>query len=353
MQEVVCAVCGRRTALAPGSAMACPSCGAPISAPALAAVEDDSATRPSILPLPTVDETTKVVTPVSAVQEPAAANADASASAPDVTADYPMPPTPERTQTLPAPAMPPTESQTQPVTPVESPTDWPNAPVAPGNEALITPQAAERKRNPFALISAIFLVLLLLAAIAAGIYLANGRLPFFGATPTATIAATMTPAPTATTAASLKTFTDGGNVYTIGYPNGWLLSTQNDAASQLRYAIFANPTTGENFTIGTYAGTDVPAQQVAENTLATLAQKTGIANRSGPTSVFIAGQLWMQESGDVTIKVKETPTQEHAVALATLHGGHTIYVLELAPLNTFPTAEPTFMQMLQTLEFQS
>jgi hypothetical protein len=343
MQEIACAVCGRRTALAPGAAMACPSCGAPLSAPALTpAVDDDSATRPSIPPVSATAavETTRVAQPVGLAQD------DDSGNTTDVTADFPMPPTPARTRTIPAQAMPSTESQTQPVEAADLPAAWPNTPAA----NVDSPPPA-RKRGPFARIASVLLIVLLLALVAAGVLLANGRLPFFNAVSTPT--ATVTLAPTATPASVLKTYIDPGNVYRIGHPNGWLETVNNDPSTQQRLIIWSNPTTGANFNVGAYASTNVSAQQVAATVLAALAQKTGIANHSQPSTAFYAGQSWAQESGDVTVLVNNKSTAMHAIALATIHGQSTIYILQLAPVTSFTATEPTFQQMMQSFEFLS
>lgn len=345
MQDIVCAICGRRTALAPGTAMACPSCGAPISAPKPAMEDDDSSTRPSIFPLPAVIETSGISTPTSVNQDAEGSNTDAA------TTDPPRSSEPEHTWTIPSGAMPTTDSQTQPVQPIEPPAAWPDAPASASEEPPIEPPAPARKRNPFALISALVLVLLLLVVGAAAILLANGRLPFFSATPTPTATATATPAPTATAPSVLTTFTDGGNVFSIGYPSAWLLTAKNAPGDQPRLAIFSNPLTNANFNVGTLSTTDTPAQQIADQTLAVLAQKSGIANRSGPTQIFIAGQMWVQESGDVAVDVKGKSIPMHATALATIHGSHTIYILLLAPVDTYATIEPTFQQMLQSFQF--
>ncbi len=197
----------------------------------------------------------------------------------------------------------------------------------------------------------LLLIVLLLVVGAVGILLANGRLPFFSVAPTATAHVTATPAPTATTPSNLTVFTDSGNVFSVGYPTGWLRTIQNDQAAQQRLVIFSNPTIGANFNVGTYATTSVSAQQVAESALAVLAQKSGIANHSGPTTVFIAGQTWSQESGDVKVEQNGKLTDMHAIALATIHGSNTVYVVELAPVDSFATTEPVFQQMLQSFEF--
>lgn len=319
--------------------MACPSCGAPISAPALtSSPDDDSATRPSILPVSTVamdvaDETTRVAQPAGGAQD------DDSGDTTDVTADLPMPPTPARTRTIPAQAMPSTESQTQPVEAADMPAASADSP------------PPSRKRGPLTLISFVLLIVLLLAIVATGVLLANGRLPFFNASPTPSATATVTPMPTPTSASVLKTYTDPGNVYSVGHPNNWLQTINNDPATQQRLVIWSNPNTGANFNVGAYASTSVPAPQVASTVLAALAQSTGIANHSKPTTAFYAGQTWAQESGDVTVKVNNEPTAMHAIALATIHGKTTVYILELAPVASFTTIEPTFQQMLQSFEF--
>jgi len=195
------------------------------------------------------------------------------------------------------------------------------------------------------------LIVLLLIVGGAGVLLANGRLPLFSASPTASALATATPQPTATSPSNLVIFTDSGNVFLVGYPRGWLETIQNSQSPRL--VVFSNPTIGANFNVGTYASTSESAQQVADSALAVLAQKTGVANRSGPTTVFIAGQTWTQEAGDVTVEQNGKLTPMHAVALATIHGGNTVYVLELAPVDTFPTIDPTFQQVLQSFEFLS
>lgn len=349
MQEIVCALCGRRTPLAPGSTMACPSCGAPISAPAPASLgDDDSATRPSIPPVDTPardigDITTNVAQPVNLLDD-----GDTTRSA-DITADLPSPPAPARTQTIPAQAMPSTESQTQPALPSEAPAAWPASPATDAKEA--PRQAAARKRASSGLISILLLIVLLLIVGGFGILLANGRLPLFSASPAATTASTATSAPTATPTSNLIVYTDSGNVFSVGHPNGWLQTIQNDSANQQRLVIFSNPTTGANFNVGVYATTTVAARQVAESVLAVLAQKSGIANHGASTTVFAAGQTWAQESGDVTVEQNGKLTAMHAVALATIHGGNTVYVLELAPVDTFPAIDPEFQQILLSFEF--
>lgn len=342
--------------------MACPSCGAPISAPAEAYVEDDSATRPGIFfPVPGVDETTRPSVPISSAAQAAQDTDSASpAAAGDVTADYPLAPKPERTQTVPPAAMPTTEPQTQPALPLETPAPpaaWPSADgTAKGAVASDQPpieKPSPRPRSPLATISIALLILLLLLVGAAGVLFANGRLPFFGGTPTPVATATVTPAPTATPTIVLKTFTDSGQVFTVGYPSGWLVNIENNQAAQVRLVLFTNSKTSANVNVGTYASTSVTAQQVVETVLAGLSQKTGIANRSAPTSVVIAGQTWTQESGDVTVPQNGKLTAMHAVALATIHGGNTVYFLELAPVDTFPSLEPTFQQIENSFEFLS
>ena len=373
MQDIVCAICGRRATLAPGATMACPSCGATISAPVATTSSeflDDSATRPSIPPIPPIppvssippvtspvtsaaqsipEETTsaaEIVDPADTVDAVDPANTmragavgDARAVGDDgengddahvtkdaeATADYPLAPPPQRTQTVPAAALPSTE---------------PSAPVKP-----------PRKRGPVAVISVILLILLLIAVGVAGVLLANGRLPFFSATPAPTVAPTATLAPTATPQTALTLFTDADNVFHIGYPTGWLAQANNVPGAHPRLVIFANPPKQASFNVGTLPTTDTPAQGVVEQELAVLAQKTGIANRSGPTTLFIAGQTWTQEAGDVTVLQNGKPTPMHAIAMATIYGSHTVYILELAPVDSFATVEPFFQQMLQSFEF--
>lgn len=253
-----------------------------------------------------------------------------------------MPPKPERTQTVPPPAMPATEPQTQPVQPLE-----PSA--APGSPGSLP--SAPRKRSRLPALSIVLLIVLLIAVGAAGVLFANGHLSFIGATPTATIAATETPAPTATAPSALTIFTDADHVFSIGYPTGWLMTTQNAADSQQRLVIFSNPNTGANFNVGTLATTDIPAQQVVEQTLTVTAQKTGIASRTGPTTVRIGGETWTQESGIVTLVINKQPTPVQATALAIIHGNHTIYMLELAPVSSAAAIQPIFQQMLQSFQF--
>jgi hypothetical protein len=326
--------------------MACPSCGAPLVAPTLAsAAEDDSATRPSIPPIDSAardiaDVTTNVTQPANLLDDGDTTNITKTAA--EVTADFPMPPAPARTQTIPAPAMPATESQSQPALPFD-------APAAGTSAAPDTPAASTRGRTPSGLIAILALIVLLLLIGGAGVLLANGRLPLFSASPTATALATATAEPTATPPSNLIIFTDSGNVFSVGYPRGWLTNIQNNQSPRL--VVFSNPTIGANFNVGTYASTSDSAQQVADSALAVLAQKTGIANRSGPTTAFIAGQTWTQESGDVSIEQNGKLTPMHAVALATIHGGNTVYALELAPVDAFPTIDPTFQQILQSFEF--
>lgn len=331
------------------------------SAASAASSDDDSATRPSIPPVPetalVADETTRAAVPVGAADVSEASEASNASEegdttrAAEVTADYPMPQTPERTQTIPASALPDTdampdaESRTRPV----------DAPSTPAGDSSASPSPA-RKRNPLAVISVVVLIVLLLAIVTAGILQANGQLPFFNATSaptTAAHAATATPVPTATPNSDLITFTGAGNLFSIGYPRGWLQTIQNNAATQQNLVIFSNPASGANFNVGTYPGADSPAQQVAENVLQATAQKSPITNRSGPTSVFIGGQSWTEESGDVMVKVgsQTEPSPAHAIAYAIVHNGQTIYMLELAPVDSFTAIQPTFQTMLQTFAF--
>jgi hypothetical protein len=369
MQEVICPVCGRHNALAPGTAGACRSCGAPISAPALASpADDDSATRPSIPPIdpiltinpgisdPTVppvaaasaampgadnpEETTRVAQPVSETETDAGDTIDVA----EVTANYPMPPTPQRTQTVPPQAMPETESQTHPSDIVAAPPETPGAPAKPP-----TPS----RRGQGGRVIVVLLFILLLVIIAAGILLANGKLPFFGASASPTAAPTATLAPTATPALVLTPFTDGGNVYTIGYPVTWTLSTQNDAKSQLRVVVFTDAKTHASLTTGTLAATDISAKDTVDQALAVLGQATGVANRTQPATIIVGGASWTQESGDVTLPINGQSTAMHATALAVIHGNYTVYIVMLAPVDSYPTVEPVFQQMLASFAFTS
>lgn len=355
MQDITCTLCGRRTPLAPGSTMACPSCGAPLVAPALAAADvDDSATRPSILPTdlsPDIPARETAGETASVTESGGAADDGDSTNSADVTADFPMPPAPPRTQTIPAQAMPSTESQTQPALPFDAPAASPGSPTAGTSATSGKAADTPRRRAPSGLIAILLLIVLLLIVGGAGVLLANGRLPLFSAAATATASATATPVPTATPTSNLTIFTDSGNVFKVGYPKGWLQTIQNNQSPRL--VVFSNPTIGANFNVGTYASTSDSAQQVADSTLAVLAQKTGIANRSAPTTVFIAGQTWAQESGDVTVQQNGKLTPMHAIALATIHGGNTVYILELAPVSTFRVVDLTFQQILQSFEFLS
>ena len=349
MQQIVCGVCGRRTMLAPGTTMACPSCGAPLSAPPLESrVDDDSATRPSIPPVPeaaipvpaappsspapdVADETTKVAMSADAPQKP-----DAS----EVTADYPMAPKPERTETIPAQAMPDTESQTRPVQPVEPIGEAPVAPPPP------------RKRSPLGLISIVLLIVLLLAIGAAAVLYANGRLPFLNVSPTPTAAATATPEPTPTAIISLtNTFTDADHIFSIGYPSGWLLNTVNVPGGASRLAVISNPTIVASFSASSFAGTDQSAQQVIDQALTLAGGTSGISNRSAATTTIIGGESWAQESGDVTLTINGTPTVMHAAAYAVIHGNHTIYMFTLAPAATYAQVAPNFEAMLHSFAF--
>lgn len=382
MHDIVCPICGRRTALYPGTSMACPSCGMPIAAPAQSSVDDDSATRPSFPPdepAPSAakaidDETTRPVT-LAAAESPSAIGGTTSGTtsgaissetsnsglATDVTADYPQPETPDRTKTVGAQATPSTEPVSQPVQPADAPAQWPGVAIpTPSDAPAETPPPssapsappAPPKRHSGRTLSLILLILLLLALGAAGILYANGRLPFLNSAPTPTAAATATPEPTATAPTDLRTFTDGDHVFTIGYPTNWLLATSNQPDNSQRLVIFSNPPAMATLNVGTLASTDTPPQQVDNQTLTLLGQKSGIANRTGPTQVFLGGVSWTQEAGDVTVLQGGQPVAMHAQALAVIHGNHTVYILSVAPVATYTTVDPFFQQMLQSFAFQ-
>lgn len=366
MHEVVCAVCGRQSSVSVGATATCPSCGAPLSAlPVASSVDDDSATRPSIPPAPVAaveDETTKVAMPVGvAADDPASAH-EAAPDAPDasdVTADLPQAPSPERTATIPAPAMPETESQTRPVVPAGPPAEWPSAPNAyvasadapPVETPSPQPVPATPRRSPFSILGMVLLIILLLAIIVAGILFANGRLPFLGATATPTVTATATPEPTPTAPISLTTFTDADHVFRIGYPSNWLVATRNVSGAEQRLVLFTNSSAAATFEIGTFSTTNVLPAQIDDQALSLLGEKTGIANPSGPTPVFFAGESWTQKSGDVTLLVNNQPIAMHAKVLAIIHGNHTVFILTLAPVNTFTAIDPFFELMQQSFEF--
>lgn len=382
MQEIACPFCGRRTALYPGTTVACPSCGRPITAPAAEApIEDDSATRPSIPPVDPVtvfpdestrpsippadpvtvfpdDETTRPVTLAADVQPGVASSAVATD---DVTADYPQVEKPDRTSTLGAQATPSTEPFTQPVQPADAPAAWPGADIpSPGvspAEAssppapVVAPPTTSR-RGPAGVIAVIVLVILLLALAAAGILYANGKLSLFSASPTPTVAATATPQPTATPTITLTTFSDPDHVYSIGYPSNWVPPTALPSNNGSKAYLISNPPAMASFDVGTLSTTTTPADQIADEVLTQLNKQSGIANRQGPTQVIVGGDSWTQESGDVSLTQNGQPTAMHAEALAVIHGNHTIYMLALAPVDTFATMEPYFQQMLQSFTFE-
>ena len=73
-----------------------------------------------------------------------------------------------------------------------------------------------------------------------------------------------------------------------------------------------------------------------------------VTNKTGPTSVTLAGETWSQYAGDLTTG----DTTEHIVLLIAGHTTNTVILATLAPKSTFASDDTKFFQpMLKSLAF--
>lgn len=163
---------------------------------------------------------------------------------------------------------------------------------------------------------------------------------------------TLTPSPTPTTA-SLTTYTGTG--YTIGYPQGWNMTSPTSGT-----VVFTDPTGKYAFTIAAIPnpGGTLSSDQVAKNFESTLqsgSQFTGIQNQTTASTTTVAGESWSQIAATATT----SGTQGKLIIIADNHPKQSpstmAYVIAYGgPQANFDQINTSdFQPMLQSFTFTS
>jgi hypothetical protein len=205
-------------------------------------------------------------------------------------------------------------------------------------------------------IGAIVAVVVLLAVTLLGVLDLRGALPFSLHGPQAGLAtpiATPTASPTATPAApaGFTAYKDAGGLYILAYPSGWSkfdgastgAPTPTVAGGGFGVAIFADGATGASFGVE-YVQLSYPggAQAFDDDIFKSFAQDGTVTNRTGPTTVSIAGESWTQESADVTASAGS----QHLVVEAVSHNDYTVGIFYGAPKAIYAAVDSESFQMM-------
>src|SRR5579875_61478 len=202
------------------------------------------------------------------------------------------------------------------------------------------------------LIALIVIVVLLAAALAAVFATSSGG------SGSSTAHAIATPVPTATatliTTLPLTPFTVSG-AYSVMYPAAWFASQEN--VHGIHSAIFSSRQSvgiPPEMNIIYVPTSESPANmaQRDDDVLASLGQPNPVKNKTGPTTVTVAGQSWTQEAADVTPGGQAQTA--HAVVLSVTPGGNVYTIAYYASPSAFANLNTVaFQSMLKSFAFAS
>lgn len=311
MPATVCILCGRSVERASGAGV-CPSCGAPVAAPSPSTPTDaDGATRP-------VDAALLAASPI-------AGDVTALAREPDpVTA--PLPPV-----LAPDPA-------TQRVEPPPAP---------PSRVAHPVPDdVVPARRSARGVISAVALLILLLAVATAGVLVASGTLRTpLGTQPAPTATR---PAPTATPSlpAGFVAYSDPDQRFTLAKPTDWLVRTTTTTGQRL--VILYDPQTGAQFWVDSIDGAGGGESVTLAQTLRQPAPASALTNRTPPRTVPVGTLTFTSAEADITLPTSDAAIPAHEAGYVTVVNGRTYALLTLAPAPFYPSMRQTFESMLNT-----
>ena len=153
-------------------------------------------------------------------------------------------------------------------------------------------------------------------------------------------------AATTTSPSAFAKFTDADGVYSLKMPTTWL-STGNAALTTFGPA--AEPGVRveiERVEVALNNQQDAVAGAYFDS--AASSSSGTVTNKTGPTSVTLAGETWSQYAGDLTTG----DTTEHIVLLIAGHTTNTVILATLAPKSTFANDDTQFFQpMLKSFVF--
>ena len=232
-------------------------------------------------------------------------------------------------------------------------------PTAPGGypSCYQTPPAPPR-RNPMLPIALV--VVLLLVAGGAYLFISKGHNSGVAKTPTPTTTTSATATPTTS---SLPTgysqYSDPNGLYTVGYPSDW--KEQDSSSSNVNGAVFTNPDRSDVFEVATLSASGVSTSDLSPE----LSQYfTGFAGSqtngsvgatSQPQDVQIAGQTWTQESGDINYTdASGSPATAHSEVAAISRNGHIYIIADVTEDGSVFEGEKSqyFTPMINTFAFK-
>jgi hypothetical protein len=161
-------------------------------------------------------------------------------------------------------------------------------------------------------------------------------------TATATAAASATPA----VPSGFKLYTVSNGTYSLIVPESW------DTSGSGAETTIESVATGAFVEIEYLNGVPLNGQQdqTADgffNSVASAASGS-VSNRTGPTSVSLAGETWYQYEADVSIASQS----EHVVLLVGSHDNSSALIAYLAPSDSFSDLDSQYFQpMLQSFTF--
>jgi hypothetical protein len=250
------------------------------------------------------------------------------------------------------------ENATRPLPPsqaeIGSNVDSQTRPLPATDEAAQTNRAntPERGRTWLPLIALAVIVVLLISALTAVFVTSSDGSGSTAANATATPAPTATP--TLITALPLVPFAVSG-AYSVMYPAAWFASQEN--VHGIHSAIFSSRQSAgipPEMNIIYVPTNESPANmaQRDDDVLASLGQPNPVQNKTGPTTVTVAGQSWTQETADVTPGGQAQTA--HAVVLSVTHGGNVYTIAYYASPSAFANLNAVaFQPMVKSFTFAS
>ncbi len=224
----------------------------------------------------------------------------------------------------------------------------------------VPPAPGRRAPSPWlvALIIAVVVVLLACAVLAA-LLLVRAVPPTLHVAPPPTTVPMATPTAGPVLPAGFTAYKDAGGLFTLGYPTGWSkfdgttggsVATPAITGSGFGLVLFSDSTTQAAFGIE-YIQVTYPGGPTAfdDGVFKSFAQDGTLTHKQGPTTTTFGGQLWTQESADVTAT---SGAAEHMVVDAASHGDYTVGIFYSAPTASFTALSGgTFEPMLSTFAF--
>lgn len=189
---------------------------------------------------------------------------------------------------------------------------------------------APNRRNPILPIALV--VVLLLVAGGAFLFISKGHTSGTAKTPTATATTGATATPTTPSLPSgYSQYSDPNGLYAVGYPSDW--TEQDNNSGSVTAALFSNPDHSDIFEVADTSSSGASTSDLSPvlsqyfTGLAGSLPNGAVGTTSQPQDVRIAGQTWTQESGDINYSDSSgSSATAHSEVAAISRNGH-IYII--------------------------